>query len=448
MFTKIKKILDEDDSLKEIFSGSVVTFFFKISGMLLGYLVIVLIAKHFGAEGVGIYNLTFNVVIFLALISCLGMDTAILRYVGEFNKKNEDEKLKLIYLKTIQLVLPISILLSIVLFIMANEIANIVFKNHLYASGLQITALALPFLAVSNISIQYIRGLKNIKVSEYLRSVNKPFVNIGLIVVVSFYSTSYLVPIYTATFAVIVTGVISAIYVLKKNLSTKITASFKFDLIELLSTSLPMMASKITIFIMGSISLYILEIFGTSVEVGLYSVALKLSVLVSLVLTVVNNISAPKFAELFWSENYQQLQKLLCQSSRIIFYISLIASVVLFVFAESILSIFGQEFLAAKIALYFFFFFQIVSTWAGSVNFFVNMTGNLQVGRNFVVVNFFFNVCGNLYLIPKYGLNGAAFMTMLSVILNNLYFALYAQLKLNFVTYYFPFFRLAKDIDS
>jgi len=43
--------------LKEMLTGSAITFILKISGMLLGYLVVIQVFRRYGAEGIGVYNL-------------------------------------------------------------------------------------------------------------------------------------------------------------------------------------------------------------------------------------------------------------------------------------------------------------------------------------------------------------------------------------------------------
>ena len=116
MIQKLKNKLNGDIHFKEILTGSAITFVLKMSGMLLGYVVILIISRQYGAEGVGVYNLTLSLMTFVAMIAAMGMNVSILRYVGQFNKSGEEHKLKLLYRYALELVVPFSLLLAFLLY--------------------------------------------------------------------------------------------------------------------------------------------------------------------------------------------------------------------------------------------------------------------------------------------------------------------------------------------
>ena len=192
---KIK--LNNNPHLKEIIFGSAYTIVIKIFGMILGLGVTFLISKIYGAEGIGLYNLSVRTIIILSIVSTLGINTSILRYVGQFNKKGHEHKLKQLYKLSIQIVLPTSILIGIALFISSDMIANNLFDNINYKEPLKLLSIILPFLVILNISVEYIRGLKSIKISESLRSVTRPTINIIFLIIISSFTSSYLVPYFT-----------------------------------------------------------------------------------------------------------------------------------------------------------------------------------------------------------------------------------------------------------
>ncbi len=72
MLEKIKNKLGKDANLKELLSGSAITFLLKIAGMSLGYIVIIFIAKAYGTDGVGVYSLILSIMTFLAMASLMG----------------------------------------------------------------------------------------------------------------------------------------------------------------------------------------------------------------------------------------------------------------------------------------------------------------------------------------------------------------------------------------
>jgi O-antigen/teichoic acid export membrane protein len=346
--------------------------------------------------------------------------------------------LRLLYRHTNQLVLPVSLLIAITLYFTSAVVAETVFDNSDYSENLRVAAISLPFMAILMINVEYIRGLKLLLFSEYLRSVNRPLINIVLLLTLASSFTSTILPIYTLAAAVIITSLFSFIFVLNKVVKLPVDNTSNFSMNELLHTSMPMMVTSLASFLIGNISIYFLEFFHSTTEVGAFSVAQKIALLVSLILTVVNTISAPKFSELFWAKKYKPLQVLVHQSSKVIFAISLCASALLALFSESILALFGEDFVIARSALLMLVLGQMVNAMTGSVGIFMNMTGSQSVLRNIVVVVSLLSVLGNLIIIPEYGINGAAFVVMMAAIIMNVVLAVYAQWKLGFITYYFP----------
>lgn len=441
MINRLRNKLNHDIHLKEIFIGSAITFVLKMSGMLLGYLVILIISRQYGPEGVGIYNLTLSIMTLVAMMAAMGLDISILRYVGQFNKNGEEHKLKLLYYYSIELVLPFSLLLAMLLYLFSGVIAQNVFHNSAYKSALEIAAIIIPFMALQNIGVEFIRGLKQLKISEFLRSVNRPLVNIILLLSLGFFVVNQLLPLYTLGVGVIVSATFTVYFIAKRVRKFKTKEREIFSKKELVTTSLPMMITTVFSFVMGNISLFMLEIFSTTEEVGIFSVVLKIAMMISLVLVVVNTISAPKFSELFWAKKYDELQYVISNSTNTIFYSSLFLSVLVLLFSEPILILFGENFLFGNMALMYLLIGQLINSATGSVGYFMNMSGKEKAYRNITIFTLILSLILNLILIPSYGLNGAAIATFISVSILNVSAALYVKYTYNIKTYYSPILK-------
>jgi O-antigen/teichoic acid export membrane protein len=446
MISKLKNKINSDIHLKEILTGSAVTFVLKMSGMLLGYVVILIISSIYGAEGVGLYNLTLSILMFVSMIATLGIDNSILRYVGEFNKNTQEYKLKLLYRYVIELTIPLSIVIAIVLYYYAKTIALEVFKNQNYINALQWIALITPFMVLQNISIEFIRGLKKLKVSEYLRSVNRPLINIILLLVLEVFIDDKLLPFYTLGVSVILGAVYAYIFV-QKHIRRFTNKKIK-DLIdkrELVKVSLPMMVTTIASFVMGNISLFFLEIYSTTENVGIFSIVLKIVMLISLPLIIVNTVLAPKFSELYWDHKYNELQRVINHSLKLIFLNSLLIAIFIILFREQILTIFGSEFTVGDMALFLLVIGQMINAMTGSVGTLLNMVGKQKILASIVTVSMLINILANIYLIPKYTLIGASISILISDIVINLTAVLYVKNKLNFITYYIPNIKFSRN---
>lgn len=427
-------------------SGSAITFALKITGLLLSYLVAMMISKSYGADGVGLYNLSQRIIRSLAIVCALGFNISVLRYVGEFNTKpNRGTYLKKLLSYFLQLALPISILVSIILFLYANEIALNVFENKDYDGAIKIIAAVLPFFTLNLISVEFIRGLKLLKVSEFLRSVS---IYLMVIILLSLTVLHYgiLNPIYALAIGISITflGAIIFIIVHVKKLPTG-DEKVNFNKKEFVKTSLPMMVITISSFVLAFSGIFFLELFSTTDIVGIYSICIMLSQLVSMALTVVNTISAPKFSELFWSHKIKELKKVLHHSSKLIFWSSIVISIVLIGLSEYILALFGEEFVKGQTVLIILIAGQIINATTGSVGVFMNMTGNQKILRNIIVLTAIMIVVGYYFIVPKYGMVGAALISVCGTAIINIISALYVYKKLNFTTFYLPFLKTKNE---
>lgn len=444
MLQKLKKKITSDNNFKELLSGSLITFVLKVLGMFLSYLVLKLISSNYGAEGVGIYGLSNKILRAVGLTCALGFNISVLRYVGEYNvKKNKASYLKIIFKYFIQISFPVSVIVGTLIYMFSNYIALHIFENSDYETALKIIAFTLPFITLNLINVEYIRGLKLLKISEYLRSVS---VHLIIIIILFFTLFDYgsLNSVYALATGIIITFLISIAFIyfhLKKLNSNKDKEPAKLTRPNFVKTSIPMMVITISSFILAFSGVFFLEMFSSTKNVGIYNICIMLAQLVSLALTVVNTISAPKFSELYWSNKKKELKKVIRQSSKLIFWSSLFISITLVAASKLVLSYFGNEFLLGQTILIILVFGQIINAATGSVGIFLNMTGNQKVLRNIILTTACIVVIGYYFTIPKYGMLGAALVSVLGTTVINIFSAIYVYKKLQYVTFYIPFLK-------
>ena len=91
---------------------------------------------------------------------------------------------------------------------------------------------------------------------------------------------------------------------------------------ELLVISFPLLLGQSMMIIMGKVDLFMLANMTSSTQVGVYNIALKLSMLSYMGLMAVNSIAAPKFSEIHSSGDINGLKKIVQQSTKTIFWVS------------------------------------------------------------------------------------------------------------------------------
>jgi O-antigen/teichoic acid export membrane protein len=155
--------------------------------MLLGYIVVLIISHNYGAEGVGLYSLMLSFITFFAMLSSMGTTMSVLRFVGQFNTYENKQNLKILYRYLLELIVPLSLIFTVVIYFASGFIAVHLFDNSKYTDALKVGAFVIPFMTLLNVNVEYIRGLKKLKFSEYLRSVNRHLFNIVFLLIAWFF---------------------------------------------------------------------------------------------------------------------------------------------------------------------------------------------------------------------------------------------------------------------
>lgn len=167
---------------------------------------------------------------------------------------------------------------------------------------------------------------------------------------------------------------------------------------------------------MQSVDIILLSKFTDFKMVAYYSVGIKLTTMLSLVLASVNTVQAPKIAELFSLKDYKQLDDLIRKSTRLIMGLTFPGIVIILILSNFILNLFGEKYIIAQSALLILLVGQSFNALCGSVGTYMNMTGRQNVLQKILLTAFTLNLVLNLVLIPKYGINGAAIATSFSMI--------------------------------
>jgi O-antigen/teichoic acid export membrane protein len=269
--------------------------------------------------------------------------------------------------------------------------------------------------------------------------------NLLFLIGVGFLWVSNDVPVYAVFFGFALTGIIGWFimeFVFKKRMRLD-DFVHNIPLRTILSISLPMFMAGTMAFIIGQSGVIILGMFHNENEVGYYAIAVKLATLATFVVQAVNSMAGPKFSELFYADKMDDLFHVAKKSAKLIFITTIPILLCLLIFGKLILSmVFGHEFAIAYPALVLLLIGQFVSAISGSSGMFMNMTGNQNILRNFMVVAAGLNIIINLWLIPLWGINGAAIAAMISLCFWNIASLVYIKMKFGKTTGYFPILNL------
>ena len=403
----------------EILNKGSSAFVFKIIGSLLGYLFLLLATRNSGAEAWGVFALCLALLNITSILSRMGIDVAVLRFIASF--KSEKAKAKSIYIKGFKLVFPLSICFTLLLFFFSDFIAITIFNKSQLTFYIQVISFAILPFTIIYLNAQSFRGLKKISHFAFFQHVSKFLFAIIIFLGISFFTNiSVERNIFYAFVAALYCVMIISTILLKKELVVKKEEKSPISNKKLIRTAFPMMLSTSILLIMSWADSVIIGIFKAESEIGIYNVAIRLAMISGLVLGAINSIVAPKLSEAYNNGRKKEFALIVRQSTRVIFFSSLPILIFLIVFPEFLLSFFGSEFLIGKTTLYVLLVGQIINAFSGSVGVIMQMTGRERLFQNILIVALIINIGMNFLLIPTYGIIGAAIASSASIVFWNL----------------------------
>jgi len=414
---------------KSFILKSGIAFVLKVGGMLLGYLLTIYLAREFSSVGVGTYSLFMSITTLLGILSLVGFGMATQRFVGEFQAKEQLFLLTKYYKFAVVIVVFAASSIAMILYFSKGVLQTHVFNISDSVIIITVAALTIPLFTLNDFKIEFLRALGFIALSEFFRNIFKPL-GVLLVLYVLIESQSG-VSIYTAliifTIVVLVSFLTLSIFLdrqLSKSRQSKTNATLSKP--EVIDVAFPLLIASLGALILSHVDILMIASLMTVEDVGLYSVGVKVAYVTAVVLLAINTVIATQISKAFAAGDRERLDQVVRLSSRLIFLGTLPIALLILFFSDYILLLFGEEFLTAKWALVILTFGQMLNALTGSVGILLSMTGHQRFVRNVVWIVLLINIVLNFWLIPLWGIEGAAFATTSSLVLQNLVMAVYA----------------------
>ena len=426
----IKKLKDGDSG--ELVSKGFSYLLIRIGGTFVAFMFSRFVTKNFGADIYGLFASGLSVFLIISVLGRLGLDINIIKFFS-LNKAKEDSGL---FFQSVIKVFISSSLLAAVIYWQREFLVIDVFKSPKpeLIPYLNWILPAIPFWSATLLSGSLLRAKGFNNWFGFFNNSSRFFFALILLFIFSFISSNPITIVQAHFFAIVIAFIWSFRLALSKlnnkNFKSK-TNSWKFT-----KESFPMMMSSSVLIILGWIGTFVMGIYRESDEVGIYTVAVKVATLLNFCLQAVNSILAPKIANKFAAGEKDSYQKLITLATSINFISSIFIALLIFIFNQSILGFFGEEFKSAKYLLFLLCVGQIINSFCGSVAVVLQMTGNQIVYQYFMLTALVVNLILVFGLTPIYGAFGAAIASISSMILWNIGGALYLKKRLKITTYF------------
>lgn len=402
-------------------SGGGIVLVFKVLGALSGYLFAYIVGKWLGAESFGTYELAFTMLMILGTFGRLGLDGALVRFLAEWQTTGEHGKIVSLYKQVIIHGTLISVSLSIVLYFLSPWLGRLYGGETLITSFRYVT-LALPFYMFLTLNLEAIRGFKKMVAFSIFQNGSVLLLASALLFLGSHFEIPALqLPMASFTGALILVSLISGIsYVRIQKAELESSLPTKVEMSKIYKVALPMLVSGALFYIISWTDVLMIGYFENEKAVGIYRIAFKIATLITFTQFAINSFVAPSISELNANKANGTFRRLLRQVGIINFWMATPPAIIIFLFPEFMLNLFGNEYASALNVLKILAVGQLLNALCGPVLYILNMTGKERDSQKIMLVVTIINMVLNALLIPVYGIEGAAWATSISMVAWNI----------------------------
>lgn len=407
------------EQLLSVTKKSSAVFLGKILGVAILFLFNFIVAKGFGAESYGEFTYVFTYISFIPIISVIGLDQGLIFFLPRLKEKDKlRERSNIIGFAFISVIIIWSLIATLIISNSSFLALNLM-KSPAYEQLINVLMPMSLFIVLINLIYGIFRGLESVRYNIICENIIIPVSKIIVIIPFIF--------LWKTPNAIIISFYISfiagTVYLFKKLLSYKNIINFKFTkgsiYKEIISFSFPIILTSILYFFISKISIFMIGYFLSSKEVGIYNIALQVGSISSFVLVAFNTIFAPTISSLYYKGEMDKLSYMYKSITKWVVTVNLVVFSLILLFSNNIMHLFGTEYMLGAGALILIALGEVVNAATGSVGIINTMTGHpeyeIYIGVVVVLVNLFISY----FLIPIWGISGAATGSLVSVWLSN-----------------------------
>lgn len=421
--SKLKNVLAHADN-RDLLISSAFAFAIRILGSLSGFVATFFVARFLGAAESGYYFLAFSVVAVVSAVSRVGLDNTVLRFTG-----GSPELAVNTTLKSLLLILLVSLLSAITLYFCAPFMAATLFSKPELALVLQYMSLGVVGLSALTISAMALQGLRRVSASIFVLNIAANLLLILSLYLMTDLSAAQLAGIYALS-SMVVGAVGFALFYLFRPRAQQIPITWR----ALFASCGPLWIVVIMSQMVLWSGQFMAGAYVSSDALAQLAVAQRTAILSSFILIAINLVVAPRFANLYRNNEMLALEHLAIKSVKLITLFALPVIGGMLIFPSFLMSLFGAEFVEGAALLQILAVGQFINAITGSVGFLLMMSGHERDMRNISLISGFSAMFLAWFLTAQFGIIGAATGTAIAVATQNLLAVYFVKKRLGFNT--------------
>lgn len=408
------------EDLKKTIAGTGVNFIGSIVRTVLLFLYAVFLAAFLDPGSVGLYFLGITVITLLGTAATLGLDTGVLRFTALYNGEGDSDRVRGTIAGAVWVVAPVGLIIGLFLFLFAGSLAEDVFGKPELGAVLRMFAPAVPLYALARLFNSGTQGQGQMRYQVYSRDFGEQTIKLivsggllvgglGLLGVVG----ANLIALAIATLLSL-----TFLHKVKPVFGTHLKRIYEQK--RLFRYSMPLAVSALLAFALTWIDTLFLGYYRPAEDVGTYGVAMRIAVVGSVIMLSFNTMFAPLVSSFYNRRERERLESLLKSVTKWIAVLSFPIFSAFIIFPEQALRIMGSHYTVGATALVILSVGKLVDSAAGPVVLMLMMCGRPRIVMANSIIIFAIDVCLCVFLIPRYGISGAALASAFTIALVNI----------------------------
>lgn len=398
-----------------------------------------LLARLLNTTDMGAYFLILSITTAAAMFIQLGLTQTTVKLIAESLGTGQSGRTRGALLKIFTLAcLGATLITSLMTMEPGKWLIENTFNSQIITASLALAATWAIIIAFQNITAEAFRGFHAILPATLFGGL------ITSVASVLFFSALWLsgrqATVQQAVILSITAGAVSllaALFVLRKKvhaLPTDQSASPKTG--EILAIAWPILITDVLLFALSQSTLWVLGAYRPQSEVALYGAAMRLIILVSIPLLIINAVVPPIIAEMNAQGKKSQLEHALRMTATVAGLPAFAVSICFILWGGPILElIFGEFYRSGATALALLSVGQLVNVWSGSCGLTLMMAGQQITMMVITIICGLLTIGGSLWIVQDYGTTGIAAIAAATLILQNVLMLLYAKKKVGVWTH-------------
>ncbi|MBL4733031.1 MAG: lipopolysaccharide biosynthesis protein [Rhizobiaceae bacterium] len=399
----------DDDALSKRIA--LLVFVIRVFSACIAFLSQVLLARWMGDFEYGIFVGVWVVAIILGTVTCIGLPTAVLRFIGKYRESGEDDLLRGTIIGSVSFAFFSSTVIAISGAVLLYYVQDRV--TDYYVVPIFMAAICLPMLALQEVQDGVCRAFDWPGTALVPTFIVRPIMILGfmLIALAVGFSPNAVTAMVVTVIATYLASAGQFVSVVSKLKAAVPKGPVKFKMLEWSLVALPIFLVEGFYVLLTSVDILFVSVLMRPEDVAVYFASVKVLALVHFVYFAVRTASAHRFSGYLESGDRARFENYVAQTVRWTFWPSLFLALVMMALGKYFLMLFGENFTSGASLIWILGLGIVFRASVGPAESVLTMSGQQNTCAIVYVATLLVNIVLNWSLIPHYGLHGAAIAT-------------------------------------